>query len=65
MKPMSTLTHVFDGPKYIVSYDTVKEAIKDSHKYPKFLFKRIKNTYEANHSEYILWLNNKVERINV
>ena len=66
MKPMSTLTHVFDGPKYIVSYDTVKEAIKEAYKYPKFLFKRKGNTYVANHSEYILWLNNNLkEKINV
>lgn len=62
MKPMSTLTHVFDGPRYVISYDTEQEAINNSHKHPSFLFKRNKNTYVANHSEYIQWLNK--EKVN-
>lgn len=59
MKPMLTVQHTFDGPKYIVSYDSEQEAIKHADKYPVFLFKRKQNTYVANHSEYILWLETK------
>ena len=58
MNPVKTL-HTFDGPKYSVAFDTETEAIKHSDKYPLFLFRRIGNVYEANHSDYLNWLNQK------
>ncbi len=57
MRPIKMVTHVFDTPMYRVSYDSELEAINNSSKYPPFLFKRKGNTYEANHSDYVHWLN--------
>lgn len=51
------VTHVFDTPKYRVVYDSEQEAITNADKYPSFLFKRMGNTYEADHADYIYWLN--------
>lgn len=60
------VTHVFDTPKYRVVYDSELEAITNADKYPSFLFKRIGNTYEANHADYIYWLNlQEQEKANV